>query len=105
MIHRTLGYASAVPALRLPLAAALVAAMLPALFGASCDGPAIPYCNIPSPSETSPDGAPDPCHCDPPPSLNIAACPCLSGSPGDVDIYKACMATYQVEIMDAGAGG
>jgi hypothetical protein len=74
-----------------------------ALLGSSCFGPTIPDCGIPSPSETATDGGPDPCHCDPPPSLNLGACPCLSGSPGDVDVYDSCMATYWVETMDAGA--
>ncbi len=94
---------AAVNALRLWAAAAVAFASAPALLGSSCSGPAIPDCNIPSPSETAADGGPDPCHCAPPPSLNIAACPCLSGSPGDVDIYNACMATYRVEMMDGSA--
>jgi hypothetical protein len=92
----------AVSALRLPLAAALVATLLPALLGSSCEQQAIPDCGIPSASETTPDGSPDPCHCDPPASLNVQACPCLSGDSAQVDIYKSCMATYWVEVMDAG---
>jgi hypothetical protein len=70
--------------------------------GSSCNEPGLPYCNIPTLDEKGADGGPDPCHCDPPPSLNISACLCLSGTQGDVDLYNACMATYWVEVMDAG---
>jgi hypothetical protein len=94
---------SAVNALRLPAAAAVAVLTVAATLGFSCSGPAIPDCAIPSPSETAADGGPDPCHCDPPPSLNVGACPCLSGTPGQVDIYRSCIATYWVEVMDAGA--
>ena len=96
---------AAVNALRLWAAAAVAFAFAPALLGSSCSGPAIPDCAIPSPGETAVDGGPDPCHCDPPPSLNVQACPCTSGNPAQMDIYESCLATYWVEInaMDAGA--
>ncbi len=87
----------------LRLAAAVVALTAAGLLGISCFGPTIPDCGAPSPNEKATDGGPDPCHCDPPPSLNLGACPCLSGSPGDVDLYNACLAIYRVEMMDAGA--
>jgi hypothetical protein len=91
---------AAVNVLRFAAVATLTAATM---VGSSCLGPAIPDCGTPSPSETGAVGGLDPCHCDPPPSLNIQACLCLSGSPGDVDEYDACMAIYRVEMMDAGA--
>jgi hypothetical protein len=80
-------------------AAILVAA---AVLSSSCSGPEIPDCAIPSPSELGVDGGTDPCHCAPPPSLNITACPCLSGNQADVDVYNTCMFVYRGE-MDAGA--
>jgi hypothetical protein len=94
---------AAVNALRLTAASAIAVLTAAAMFGSACFGPAIPDCGTPSPGETGTDGGLDPCHCDPPPSLNIQACPCLSGSPGAADEYNACMAIYRVEMMDAGA--
>jgi hypothetical protein len=89
-------------ALRLPAAAVAAAVLTVAVvLGASCSGPVLPDCGIPSPWETAADGGPDPCHCDPPPSLNWQACLCLSGTKEDVDVYNACMVTYRAEI-DAG---
>jgi len=82
--------------------AAAVAVLTAAALLGSCFGPTIPDCAIPSPSETATDGGPDPCHCDPPPSLNLGACPCLSGTPGDRDVYNTCMFVYRGE-MDASA--
>jgi hypothetical protein len=93
---------AAVNGLRLPAAAAVAALTAAAMLGFSCSGPAIPNCAIPSLGETGADGAPDPCHCDPPPSLNLQACPCLNGSPGDIDVYNTCMFLYR-GMMDAGA--
>ncbi len=88
-------------ALHLAAATTAAVALVAALLGTSCFGPATPDCAIPSPSETAADGGPDPCYCDPPPSLNIQACPCLSGTPADKDVYNACMVLYRGEI-DAG---
>jgi hypothetical protein len=93
---------AAVNALRLPAAAVAVLAAT-AVLGFSCSGPAIPDCGFPSPDEKAADGGPDPCHCAPPPSLNLQACPCLDGLPGDKDVYNGCMALYRAETMDAGA--
>ena len=90
-------------ALRLPAAAAAAAILTAAVLGSSCYGPTIPDCGTPSPGETGTNGAPDPCHCAPPPSLNLGACPCLSGTPGEVDLYNVCLALYRLETMDAGA--
>jgi hypothetical protein len=88
--------------LRFPAATAVAVVLAAAaLLGSSCYGPGIPDCGTPSLGEMATDGGPDPCHCDPPPSLNIQACPCLSGGPPDE--YNACMAIYRVETMDAGA--
>jgi hypothetical protein len=84
-------------------AAAVAVVLSAALVGSSCTGPAIPDCGFPTLSETAADGGPDPCHCDPPPSLDIQACPCFSGQQGDVDLYNGCMALYRTEMMDAGA--
>jgi hypothetical protein len=89
--------------LRFSAATALVLAAA-AVLGSSCFGPAYVDCGIPSPSETGADGGLDPCHCDPPSSLGIVACPCLSGTPGDADVYNACMFIYRGEA-DAGADG
>lgn len=86
-------------ALRVSAAALLTAAVL----GSSCSGQAIPDCGVPSPIETGTNGAPDPCHCAPPPSLDLQACPCLSGTPGEVDLYNVCLTLYRDEMMDAGA--
>ncbi len=93
---------AAVNALRLPAAAVVAVLTATAVLDFSCSGQLIPDCGISSPHETAADGGPDPCHCAPPPSLNIQACPCLSGTPADMDIYESCMATYWVETMDAG---
>lgn len=90
--------------LRFPAATAVAVVLATAaILGISCFGPAIPDCGTPSPSEVGVDGGPDPCHCDPPPSLNLGACHCLSGTPGDLDVYNACMVLYRIETMDAGA--
>ena len=96
------GMLAAVNALRFA-ATAIAVLTATAVLGSACFGPAVPDCGIPAPTETGTDGGPDPCHCDPPPSLNLGACPCLSGSPGDVDQYNSCMAVYRLETMDAGA--
>jgi hypothetical protein len=92
-----------VNALRLSAAAVVALALAPALLGSSCDGPAMPDCAVPSLGETAVDGGPDPCHCDPPSSLDIQACPCLSGTPAQMDLYNACVALAQIEMKEAGA--
>jgi hypothetical protein len=89
----------AVNGLRLAVA---VVALAAAILGASCSGPNYPDCAIPTLSETAADGGADPCHCDPPPSLNLVACGCLSGSQPAIDAYNACMFLYR-GMIDAGA--
>ena len=86
-------------------AAATAAAFLAvaAMLGFSCSGPNYPACATPTLTETAADGGPDPCHCDPPPSLNILACECLTGDRGFIDAYNTCMTLYRIEMMDAGA--
>jgi hypothetical protein len=81
-------------------AVAVVVLGVAAMLG-SCSGPDLPACGFPTLGETAEDGGPDPCHCAPPPSLNLQACPCLNGTPGDADVYRGCMALYRDE-MDAG---
>jgi hypothetical protein len=85
-------------ALRFAVAAAAATVLAAAVLSASCNGPEYSDCAIPTLGETAADGGPDPCHCDPPPSLNILACPCLQG---DTDVYNACLVTYWAEL-DAG---
>jgi hypothetical protein len=87
----------------LRLAASAAAATLgTALLIVACSSPNTPACGFPTLGETAEDGGPDPCHCDPPPSLDLGACPCLSGNSQDVAVYNGCMALYRLE-MDAGA--
>lgn len=95
---------AAVKALRFAAAAAAVTALLTAAgaLGSCSNGPDYSACFIPTLGETAPDGSPDPCHCDPPPSLNITTCPCLSGTQSFVDAYNECMFVYRGET-DAGA--
>jgi hypothetical protein len=85
-------------------AAATTAAVLTAaaVLGASCGGPNEVDCTLPTLTEMGVDGGPDPCHCDPPPSLNIVACQCLNGGQSWIDAYNACMTFYRLQ-MDAGA--
>jgi hypothetical protein len=63
----------------------------------------ITACGTPTLSERAADGGPDPCHCDPPPSLGIMACACLLGDQQDIDAYQSCMFLYTGE-EDAGDG-
>jgi hypothetical protein len=93
---------AAVNARRFAVAGAVLAAV--ATLGFSCSSPLVPDCGFPSLSEKAADGGPDPCHCDPPPSLNLAACPCLSGIPQEVDEYNGCMFIYRGEL-EAGVDG
>ncbi len=56
-------------------------------------------CGSPNLDEKGVDGGPDPCHCDPPASLNIMACPCLS-NPSDqtsIDEYNSCIVLFPAE--------
>jgi subtilisin family serine protease len=85
-------------ALRFAVAAAAAAGLAVAVLSASCNGPEYADCAIPTLGEKAADGGPDPCHCNPPPSLNILACPCLQG---DNDVYNACIVLYWAEL-DAG---
>jgi hypothetical protein len=80
----------------LRLLAASAAAV--AVLGTSCFPGSSPDCAIPTLKEKGADGGPDPCHCDPPPSLNMQACPC---DQSDIDVFNACLVTYWAEI-DAG---
>jgi hypothetical protein len=93
-------------ALRLSAATIAVAVILAAAAIGSCSspGPQVSICLVPTLPETAADGGPDPCHCDPPPSLDITTCPCLSGTQQDQDVYLTCMASYREE-QDAGEGG
>jgi hypothetical protein len=102
---RRAGIIPRVNALRLPVAAAALIALYvaAAALGACSNGPLLSDCLIPTLGEVDADGGPDPCHCNPAPSLNITTCPCLSGGHPDKDAYLACMATYREEMMDAGA--
>jgi hypothetical protein len=93
---------AAVNALRFAAAAAAAVVTAAVMLGSCISNQQFPDCGSPSPSETAADGGPDPCHCDPPPSLNLASCFCLSGSSGDADEYNSCMLLYRLE-MDAGA--
>jgi hypothetical protein len=99
---------AAMNALRLSAAAIVVLAVsaAAAALGSCSSGPEITVsiCAIPTLDEKGADGSPDPCHCNPPPSLNITTCPCLSGDPQSVDSYNACMTLYRGET-DAGAEG
>jgi hypothetical protein len=95
-----------VNALRLPVAAAALTALYAAAvaLGACSNGPSITFsvCNTPIVGELGADGGPDPCHCDPPPELNMTTCGCLDGNATDVSLYQACMALYGEETKDAG---
>jgi hypothetical protein len=64
----------------------------------------ITACGTPTLTEMGADGGPDPCHCDPPSSLGIMACACLSGDQQDIDAFQSCMALFNLE-KDAGVGG
>jgi len=94
---------AAVNALRFAAATAAVTAVLAAAtaLGSCGNGPQYSNCNTPTLGEVGADGSPDPCHCDPPPSLNITTCLCLSGDQQYVDAYNVCMFDYRGE-MDAG---
>ncbi len=93
--------------LRLSAAAVVVAAVLIAAALGACDpGAVISVCNIPTVNERAADGGPDPCHCDPPPALNITGCPCLSDPTNQdaIDDYGQCFASF-LDEEDAGLGG
>jgi hypothetical protein len=90
--------------LGLTVAAIAAAVVLAAASGSSCSGKNIPECGLPTLPEKGLDGGPDPCHCAPPPALNLEACPCGSGSQDDIDLFNACIAIYDAEL-DAGMGG
>ncbi len=96
-------------ALRLSAVVAALTAIFSAAaaLGACSNGPSITFsvCDVPLVGEVGADGGPDPCHCDPPPELNMTTCPCLSGNATDKSLYEACMLTYQQEIADAGDAG
>jgi hypothetical protein len=81
--------------------AAAIAVLNATALGFSCGPQESPPCAIPTLNEKAADGGPDPCHCAPPPSLNVLACECLSGDQGFIDAYNACMTLYRGE-MDAG---
>ncbi len=94
-------------ALRLPAAAIAIATVLAAAAALGSCGTGqvtLSLCTTPTVDEKAADGGPDPCHCDPPPSLDITTCPCLSGSQQYVDAYNACMQLFRLE-EDAGEGG
>jgi hypothetical protein len=99
---------AAMNALRISAAATAALAIFTAAaaLGSCSNGPEITLsdCAVPVLGELSADGGPDPCHCDPPESLHITTCGCLSGNPQEVANYHACMALYQLE-QDAGAEG
>jgi hypothetical protein len=84
------------------LAAAVAILAAAAALGSCGPDQQISVCSTPTLGEKGADGGPDPCHCDPPSSLNITTCPCLSGDQQYVDAYNACIALYQLEV-DAGA--
>lgn len=93
--------------LRLAAAALAPAAVLVAVaIGCGDNIGIIPACNTPTVGEKGVDGGLDPCHCDPPPSLNVPPCGCLSNpmDQGSIDDYRQCITSYQLEV-DAGAGG
>jgi hypothetical protein len=93
-------------ALRLPAVVAALTAVftVATAMGACASGPPLTTsdCLVPTMDEVGADGGPDPCHCDPPPDLNVTTCPCLSGNSLQLPYYQACMATYREEIADAG---
>jgi hypothetical protein len=97
---------AAMNALRFSAATAALAAILAAAaaLGACGDNLTITNCVVPVPGATAADGGPDPCHCAPPPSLNVTTCGCLSGDPQEVANYQACMTLFREE-EDAGEGG
>jgi len=86
----------------LRLSAAVIA--VTALLAACGPGQQLSLCLTPTLDEKAADGGPDPCHCDPPASLNITNCACLSGTQQDRDAYLQCITTFREE-QDAGAGG
>ncbi len=86
--------------LRLAAAAlALLAApvLVVAAIGCGDNVDQITDCGAPTLSEKGADGGPDPCHCDPPPSLGIMPCACLQGDQQDIDVYEACMFLFKGE--------
>jgi hypothetical protein len=97
---------AAMNALRLSAAVTAVAVILAVAGGLGACGPGelISICTIPTQGEVGADGGPDPCHCDPPASLNITNCGCLTGTQQDLDVFNACMATLREE-QDAGEEG
>ncbi len=56
--------------------------------------------------EKAADGGSDPCHCDPPPSLGIMGCACLSDPENQqaIDDYGSCEVLYRAQV-DASDGG
>ncbi len=95
-------------ALRLAAAALATTSVLIGAALISCnDVINVSLCNVPTLGETGVDGGPDPCHCDPLPSLNITGCGCLSnpGDQGSIDDFNACMALVRVETDAGGEGG
>jgi hypothetical protein len=95
---------AAVNALRFAAAAVTAVLAATAALGSCGDNQEFSDCTTPTLGEMGADGGPDPCHCDPPASLNITNCLCLTGTQQWVDAYNACMFVYRGE-MDAGAEG
>jgi hypothetical protein len=90
-------------ALRLTVVAIVLVAPLVALLGCGDNTIELAGCNTPTLDERGVDGGPDPCHCAPPPSLNLVGCACLSGDQQDIDDYQTCMFLFNAE-KDAGDG-
>lgn len=87
-------------------AAVATAALVAAALGCGDNYVVLPDCDSPTLNGKGADGGPDPCHCDPPPSSNTAACGCLS-DPTDqeaIDEYNTCTLLFHEEI-EAGFGG
>jgi hypothetical protein len=94
-------------ALRLAAASIAAAALLvAAVLGCGNNTITLTECAVPTLDEKAADGGPDPCHCDPPPSLNITSCNCLSdpNDPQSIDNYNVCILLYRQE-QDAGGDG
>jgi hypothetical protein len=96
---------AAVNALRLSAVAVTAVLAAAAALGSCGSGQEISVCSTPTRGEPGADGGLDPCHCDPPASLNITTCLCLSGDQQYVDAYNQCILLYQLETEDAGAEG
>jgi hypothetical protein len=92
-------------ALRLFFAATFTAGALLLAAAIGCSNAPFNFsaCNVPTLGEKGVDGGPDPCHCDPLPSLNISGCLCLSDptDQGAIDDFRACVALFGIET-DAG---